>query len=271
MILPAQVFQSSQLQKPVLGSQELSWRLPLSPSCVLSSDDLAQSNDVPWSSKHFQQVGKDISYCCRQCGCVIVKKGIIKTWKDLPSENWAEMMEFWHCHKPDVHEDDHDGSSDIAGGGEASQVNRGHGANTKLIAQSGICFVDLTTFLLPETDCHSLSTENNSANSASNNVSTAALSHSYSVFSCFIRLLRVSRRWSRFALALQCPGHRYNYPTLIPCFHLQLVYPLLRTMGCLLTGGPPHSDSHTMRHRKVILSQWNIQELIYLLERRILY
>lgn len=219
MTLPAQVAQSSQLQKPVLGSQELSWRLPLSLSCVLSSD-LAQSNDVPWSSKHFQEVGGGFSYCCRQCGCVIVEKGVIEMWKDLPSENWAEMMEFWHCHKPDVHEDDHDGSSDIAGGDEASQTTRGYGANTKLAAQSGICFVDLTTFLLSETDCPSLSTESNSPNRTSTNVSKAILSHLISVFLRFTCLLWVSRRWPRFALALQYPGHRYNYPILIPCSYL---------------------------------------------------
>jgi hypothetical protein len=174
MSLPALVALSSQLQKPVLGSQELSWRLPLSPSCILSNLD--QNNDVPWSSKHFQAIGEDIGYACRQCGSIIVEIGVIKKWKDLPSENWAEMMEFWHCHKPDVHEDDSDGSSGSAGGIKASHSHRGYGADTKLAAQSAICFVDLTTFLLAETDCTSLSYPSTTFGGSSADVSNTLLS-----------------------------------------------------------------------------------------------
>jgi hypothetical protein len=68
--------------------------------------------------------------------------GKIKAWKDLPSENWAEMMEFWHCHKP---EDDH-------GKDHEHLTSKGYGARSMIGAQLGVGFVDLTSFLFSESD-----------------------------------------------------------------------------------------------------------------------
>lgn len=138
--LPGQVAANSQLQKPLIGSQELSWRLPLA-SPPPRADD-AQSNEAPWSAA---SLSSDAEFQCRECRAVIVKQESIKTWKDLPSENWAEMMDFWHCHKPDVPH---------AHGSSAPPVlDKGYGANTKFSARAGTGFVDLTTFLLSDADC----------------------------------------------------------------------------------------------------------------------
>lgn len=38
---------------------------------------------------------------CSECSTEIVAPNLIGSWKAMPSETWAEMMDFWHCHKPD--------------------------------------------------------------------------------------------------------------------------------------------------------------------------
>jgi hypothetical protein len=147
--LPGQVAPHAQLQKPALGSKELSWRLPLAglPKRVNAED--AQSNETPWSAK---KLGEDTEFLCRECRAIIIGKGIIKTWKDLPSENWAEMMDFWHCHKPS---DDVEKGANGHGYHDQDVVaaTKGYGANTRFGAQPGVGFVDLTTFLLASRDC----------------------------------------------------------------------------------------------------------------------
>lgn len=146
--LPGQVVPSSRLQPPVLGNKELSWRLPLSGPPSRPTADNAASNEAPWAAT---DLNEDTEFSCRGCGALVLRKGFIKSWRDLPSENWAEMMDFWHCHKPDIPVSNgncHDGHSH----GD-SNVSRGYGANNKFTAQPGVGFVDLTTFLVSESDC----------------------------------------------------------------------------------------------------------------------
>jgi hypothetical protein len=152
--LPGQVPLNLPLQKPALGASEISWRLSLASAPTPRSAECLQDNEVPWSARDLRE---STGLSCRDCGCDIVKKGTIKDWKDLPSENWAEMMEFWHCHKPDVpkHEQNRSvhGSSDPATGEDDPNANRGYGANAKFIARSSTGFVDPTTFLFATADC----------------------------------------------------------------------------------------------------------------------
>ncbi|KAK9494983.1 ubiquitin-conjugating enzyme E2-binding protein [Lipomyces doorenjongii] len=48
---------------------------------------------------------KQLSDCksvqCSECGAVLVKENM--KYLDLPSENWYELMDYWHCHKPEHH------------------------------------------------------------------------------------------------------------------------------------------------------------------------
>lgn len=103
-------------------------------------------------------VGRDV--VCRRCGAVVVGRERLAVWKDLPSENWAEMMEFWHCHKPTTN--GHDERTTIVGnstpgqGDKASEealASRGYGANSAIVAQVGVGFVDLTKMLFHSEDC----------------------------------------------------------------------------------------------------------------------
>jgi len=140
--LPGTTSPNIQLQKPALGAKELSWRLPLVSEPTASS---AESSDAPWPAKDLDE---DSEFRCRSCAEVVVGKGKVTVWKDLPSENWADMMDFWHCHKPSTPANgDHSHE-------EAS--SRGYGANTKFTAQPTVGFVDLTTLLLAESDCRGI-------------------------------------------------------------------------------------------------------------------
>ncbi|KAM7193494.1 Ubiquitin-conjugating enzyme E2-binding protein [Naviculisporaceae sp. PSN 640] len=151
------------------GSGVLSWPLPLHSSGSFHSRQQNITGDgiLAWSATDLK-VGSEVS--CRPCGQVIVRNGSIVAWKDLPSENWAEMMEFWHCHKPDHPHHHHDyaqssRSNDtetspkplVNGDGgkadDASLASRGYGASSIISAQKGIGFVDLTTLLFAESDC----------------------------------------------------------------------------------------------------------------------
>ena len=200
--LPGQVASNSRLQKPALGSEELSWRLPLSGPTSRPNAESDVSNDAPWPATDLKD---DTEFSCRSCGAIILKKGIIKSWRDLPSENWAEMMDFWHCHKPDVPELNGNGHSGHSHGDP--NASRGYGANIKFTAQSGIGFVDLTTFLVSKSDC--------------SGAEVSCLSYFVSVFCALKFALRwVSRRRSGRALAPRWSGHRYKYPISTPSIPL---------------------------------------------------
>ena len=143
--IPGQVDSNAQLQTPTLGKTELSWRLPLAGN--QPSRPESQDAETPWPARDLD--GAELS--CRECKAPLVKKGSVKIWKDLPSENWAEMMEFWHCHKPDDEPSGHEGQDHSHS--NDPNADKGYGANSKFVATSGVGFVDLTTFLLAESDC----------------------------------------------------------------------------------------------------------------------
>lgn len=131
------------------GSTSLSWRLPLGASSLPPSHQL---DEMVWSAT---DLDPESGVACRQCATEVVCSGSVKVWKDLPSENWAEMMEFWHCHKPDHHHH-HNPSEEDGKAGEESLAARGYGASSAISAQEGVGFVDLTTLLFEERDCQNV-------------------------------------------------------------------------------------------------------------------
>ncbi|QSZ34163.1 hypothetical protein DSL72_005751 [Monilinia vaccinii-corymbosi] len=158
--LPGQVVSNSELREFPLGSLELSWRLPLAGEFQRADVDIAQTVEAPWSAKDLV-VGEQ-AFGCRKCAATIVEADRIKEWRDLPSEGWAEMMDFWHCHKPSDHANyshENENQTNLAS-------TKGYGANTKFTAQAGIGFVDHSSFLLAEGDCNLPSGENESPSSS---------------------------------------------------------------------------------------------------------
>ncbi|KAK1833827.1 ubiquitin-conjugating enzyme E2-binding protein [Podospora conica] len=150
LALPARVaFGASNLMTPKFGDTTLTWRLEIAPKDQSNGLPLQRDTDL-WSAT---ELDTDYGVACRKCGASIVGEGVLEGWKDLPSENWAEMMEFWHCHKPDDHShpDDTTGKAD-----DTSLATRGYGASSAISAQKKVGLVDLTTLLFAETDCRSL-------------------------------------------------------------------------------------------------------------------
>ncbi|KAI0444823.1 ubiquitin-conjugating enzyme E2C-binding protein [Xylaria telfairii] len=138
--LPESVALFSQLPIRESGGTGLSWRLPLATLATGRVLPAASEESVPWSATDLERGSTVI---CRMCKSNIVDTGTLKVWKDLPSENWAEMMEFWHCHKP--HDHTHHNNDEHL-------THRGYGSSSRITAQPGIGFVDLTSFLLADSD-----------------------------------------------------------------------------------------------------------------------
>lgn len=126
-------------------SQEKSIRLSLDQSWHQSQDPVKDA--TPWSASGLRDV--ECAHC-RKCRRDIIRPGVISAWKDLPSENWAEMMDFWHCHKPD----ETVSFTDTA----KVQEQKGYSASNKLAAQAGLGFVDISHLLLAREDCSNITT-----------------------------------------------------------------------------------------------------------------
>ena len=129
---------------PASPNKDLSFRLTVEekPGAVGVLGDSTQTSDViiPWMAS---DLAPKTGISCAKCGEPLMT-GNVQQWKDLPSEGWADMMDFWHCHKPDVpHDDDHG----------ADNAGRGFAANSKLVAQEGAGLVGPTDFLFATSNC----------------------------------------------------------------------------------------------------------------------
>ncbi|KAL9088617.1 MAG: hypothetical protein Q9165_006137 [Trypethelium subeluteriae] len=131
------------LTLPAAPSKDITLRLQLEETSpgLLQFGNQQSGNVEPWTAK---SLGKETSLYCRDCGQSLLGQGRVQAWKDLPSENWVEMMEFWHCHKPAT-EHQH------ANGDAASR--KGYSASNKLRASMGTGFVNTSHFLLAPADC----------------------------------------------------------------------------------------------------------------------
>lgn len=147
MTLPAPALRSMALPIPTEPSNQLGWRVPISDRVPKTSAFSLENQAIPWAAADLKP-SSPIE--CRECGHAIVLEGSMDSWKDLPSENWAEMMEFWHCHKP------HDGAPTDT----EHLTKRGYGANNTISAQPGVGLVDLTSFMMSESDCHGIIVSN---------------------------------------------------------------------------------------------------------------
>lgn len=153
LTLPANTPQARSLGVIPPGLGKFSYGLRV-PAVGLGRGTDEEATTVPWSAADLVP-GVDV--VCRGCGAVVVEgEERLKAWKDLPSENWAEMMEFWHCHKPTVKTNGNGNGSIKEEGDKASEealASRGYGANSAIVAQPGVGFVDLITMLFHPDDC----------------------------------------------------------------------------------------------------------------------
>ena len=100
IMLPGVLAASAILDVPKSSDKQIFLRLQASSDIKMAAATKEQrfSSNVPWTAS---SLSSNTRIACSFCDAVIVD-GTIQSWKDLPSENWAEMMDFWHCHKPGV-------------------------------------------------------------------------------------------------------------------------------------------------------------------------
>lgn len=150
---------------------ELSFRLLVDEKSGLGQEE-GESEGRPWEAT---SLGAKTRLRCRQCHNMILHfhsrdnsdPGVGKpshdkeepaevTFKDLPSQNWAEMMDFWHCHKPDEHEHAPEHDQSHARNGDTSQDQnetvKGYGASNRVTAVPGTVLVDTSSFIIAEDD-----------------------------------------------------------------------------------------------------------------------
>ncbi|KAA8916846.1 hypothetical protein TRICI_000965 [Trichomonascus ciferrii] len=108
MYLPEEVSYSvTQVEHPVAETTNtISFRLPAVPNergnGVKTSSFFDSSKlIIPWSASELTGFSGDIDVKCGNCSDLLGTHSNSMNWKQLPSENWAEMMDFWHCHKPE--------------------------------------------------------------------------------------------------------------------------------------------------------------------------
>lgn len=154
LTLPTPAAVSAQLPMPKKPSKSLVWRLTVSSQENTSQPAFSHldTQAVPWSAGSIRPAS---DMFCRQCDRRVVQGNTIESWRDLPSEDWAEMMEFWHCHKP--HDHQHDETEQEGKLDQEHLSKRGYGASSAITARPGVGFVALTSFMFTETDCEGLS------------------------------------------------------------------------------------------------------------------
>ncbi|KAM3419143.1 hypothetical protein BST61_g5088 [Cercospora zeina] len=147
--LPIQVpggHNAATLTIPAAPTKDLSFRVQLqeqADSQGLLAHGAQRQDDhiVPWTAR---SLAADVQFNCRYCQTLLLESGKVRVWKDLPSENWAEMMDFWHCHRPHVHDSDH------------TAPVKGYSADSMLAISSGVGMVDPVDFVFAPEDCSSL-------------------------------------------------------------------------------------------------------------------
>lgn len=139
--LPTQISGTADITFPLERRTEVSTKLQIEDLHELERAlEASPGIEVPWTA---EDLGRADSISCKSCDELLLKRDIVKEWKDLPSENWAELMDLWFCHKP--HEHNHDDS-------RAAQA-RGFSADSKLAVTTGIGLVDTMSLLLYPDDC----------------------------------------------------------------------------------------------------------------------
>ena len=141
--LPCQVLRTGILEIPKPPSSELSFRLPFDKSVLLTKMHEEDFALTQWSAK---SLGSRTRIACKSCGYIWIDSSI-SSWRDLPSENWAEMMDFWHCHKPEAETNGHS---------NGHVTGKGYAADRRIAAQPGIAFVDVLHFQVHPDDCSGL-------------------------------------------------------------------------------------------------------------------
>ncbi len=139
--LPTRISGTADITFPLKRQTDLSAKLQIEDMHQLEQAIEASTTiEVPWTAS---RLTKNRFVSCKACANQILQPGRIKEWKDLPSENWADLMDLWFCHKP------HETQSDDT----LSAESKGFSAKSTLGLAPGVGLVDLLSFLLHPEDC----------------------------------------------------------------------------------------------------------------------
>ena len=141
--LPLVIASNDSLALPVTRTKLLSFRLNVTGNVKPYKSNNADSEaDAPWSASSLKA---DSHITCGNCHSSITH-GKLNVWKDLPSEHWAEVMDFWHCHKPDTLDGSQDDYSSMKGYAACNQLN----------VRPGVGFVESLNIVLSKQDCSNI-------------------------------------------------------------------------------------------------------------------
>lgn len=139
----------ARLTIPAVPSKDISFRLQIGghpdPGLPSNSSSVDSDQVLPWSAR---SMTSSASLHCAKCHAVFLASETITRWTDLPSEGWAEMMDYWHCHKPDVPKSEDDPSAD--------QIKKDLHWDGTLNIPTGVAMVNTTEFLLNRKDCQNV-------------------------------------------------------------------------------------------------------------------
>jgi ubiquitin-protein ligase E3 D len=139
--LPTQIKGTANITFPLKRRTEFSTKLQIEDQNELrQAIEASPGIQVPWTAS---ALSATVSLHCKACFSTLVEAKTISQWKDLPSENWAELMDLWFCHKP--HEHDHDTS--------AAAESKGFSARSRTANERGTGLIDDLSFVLQAEDC----------------------------------------------------------------------------------------------------------------------
>lgn len=143
LYLPTQISGDAQVTFPLQKKTEISARVQIEDEHEWK---LMVNNEIeaPWMAA---DLSTNASIQCRHCEAGIVSAGAIKHWKDLPSENWADLMDFWFCHKP------HDEGQNDA---QEAATAKGFSSRSRLAITAGTGMTDLISIVLHVDDCSNI-------------------------------------------------------------------------------------------------------------------
>lgn len=138
LYLPTQIHGDASVTFPLQKKTEISARVQIEDEhewkCSISNEI-----EAPWLAP---DLAETTQIQCRHCKAEILASGRVFQWKDLPSENWAELMDIWFCHKP---HDDHSH--------EDAAEAKGFSSKSKIAITPGTGMTDLVSIVLHVEDC----------------------------------------------------------------------------------------------------------------------
>ena len=141
--LPCEVSGDRGLDIPARKDNEVTFRLQVSDSVELASRFADVESPFPIDSLSLKS-----EIACNSCKSVITK-GSIGIWRDLPRENWADMMDFWHCHRPD--------ESQIRA---VSVASKEYEVSDRSFVRKGLGLADRCHLIVSEDDCSNIKVSN---------------------------------------------------------------------------------------------------------------